>query len=467
MAKQRLALHWKILIGLALGVVVGVILNQAWTAETWRSLGVNDSKAYLAGTASDQNTGAGAGATAARFVVDVCKLVGDLFVRFLKFIGVPVVLFALIGAVAGLGDIRKIGRVGGKTVALFLTTGFLSVVIGVVVSNVIRPGGWVSPETRANLLASSADAGSRIGSAATTAHGLTPWKILTEIVPTNPFSALANGDMLQVVFMSVMIGMALSMIPRERAEVAIKFFDGMFEAVLILVRMVMHTAPFAVFCLVAPIVTGLGLEVLQALAAYCFAVVAGLAIVLFVLYPVVMLMFTKSGNKVGYRRFFRAMAPAQLLAFSSSSSSATLPVTLQCVKDRLGVEEEVAGFVCTLGTTVNMDGTALYQAVAATFLAQLYGIDLSLADQITLVLTATIISIGTPGVPGGSIVLLVIVLESIRIPTEGIAIILAVDRLLDMARTVINVSGDGMGAAVVGASEGQLRKESEIVATTE
>lgn len=459
MAKQRLALHWKILIGLAVGIVVGVVLNQAWSAETWRGLGVGDAKAYLAGESVEANGGAGVGAGVVRFAVELNKLIGDLFVRFLKFIGVPVVLFALIGAVAGLGDIRKIGRVGGKTVVLFLTTGFLSVVIGVVVSNTIQPGALVSEETRARLLAGSADAGSRIGSAATTAHALTPWKILTEIVPTNPFNSLASGDMLQVVFLSVMIGMALSMIPREKAESAIRFFDGMFEAVLMLVRMVMRTAPVAVFCLVAPIVAGLGLEVLHALAAYCLTVVAGLAIVLFGLYPAVMWIFTKRGNKVGYRRFFRAMAPAQLLAFSSSSSSATLPVTLECVKDRLGIEEEVAGFVCTLGTTVNMDGTALYQAVAATFLAQLYGIDLSIADQITLVLTATIISIGTPGVPGGSIVLLVIVLESIRIPTEGIAIILAVDRLLDMARTVINVSGDGMGAAVVGASEGQLRQE--------
>ncbi|MCC6426857.1 MAG: dicarboxylate/amino acid:cation symporter [Phycisphaerales bacterium] len=455
MAKQRLALHWKILIGLALGVVVGIVLNQGWSAQTWKSMGVGDSQAFLAGKPSEANQGVGWLAGCIRILVDLNTLIGSLFIRFLRFIGVPVVLFALIGAVAGLGDIRKVGRVGGKTIAIFLTTGFLSVVIGVVVSNLIGPGRFVSDETRASILSKSANSAS-ISSASDTAHALTPWKILTEIIPTNPFQSLADGQMLQVVFLSVMIGMALSMLPREKAETAIRFFDGMFEAVLILVRMAMRTAPIAVFCLVVPTVAGLGIEVLQALAAYCLTVVGGLAIVLFVLYPVITLLFTKRGNKVGYRRFFRSMAPAQLLAFSSSSSSATLPVTLQCVKERMGVSEEIAGFVCTLGTTVNMDGTALYQAVAATFLAQLYGIDLSFADQIALVLTATLISVGTPGVPGGSIVLLIVVLESLRIPTEGIAIILAVDRLLDMARTVINVSGDGMGSAVVAASEGQL-----------
>jgi proton glutamate symport protein len=461
MEKRRLALHWKILIGLGLGVIAGVILNTTWGPAAWSRLGVSDAKAYLGGTDVDANSAAGVGAWLVRGLINLNKLIGDLFIRVLKFVGVPVVMFALIGAVAGLGDIRKIGRVGGKTVGLFLTTGFLSVVIGVVVSGLIKPGALVSEETRSRLVADRAGE-TAIGAATTTAHSITPWKILTEIVPTNPFAALASAEMLQVVFLSVMVGIALSMLPKEKSETAIRFFDGMFEAVLIIVRMVMVTAPVAVFCLVTPIVAGLGLDVLQALAAYCVTVVAGLAVVLFGLYPLVMLLFTKRGNKVGYRRFFKAMAPAQLLAFSSSSSSATLPVTLSCVRDRLGVSEEIGGFVCTLGTTVNMDGTALYQAVAATFLAQLYGIDLTMADQIALVLTATIIAIGTPGVPGGSIVLLVVVLETIRIPTEGIAIILAVDRLLDMARTVINVSGDGMGAAVVGASENQLLKEEEI-----
>lgn len=452
-----MALHWKILIGLGIGAVIGVVLNIAWTGETWRSLGVGDGAAYLAGTPSDANANAGDAAKAVRFAVKLNALVGELFVRALKFIGVPVVLFALIGAVAGLGDLRKLGRIGGKTIGLFLATGFLSVVIGVLVADAIRPGEYIGAETRERLIDQRrAEAASKVTTASTEAKKLTPWGFVGQIIPTNPFESLAKGEMLQIVFLSVALGIGLTLLPREKAEPAIRFCDAIFEAVLVLVRMIMRTAPVAVFALITPIVATLGVDVLRALGVYCLAVLLALGLVLFGLYPAIMLIFTPRGNKVGYRRFFRAMAPAQLLAFSSSSSAATLPVTLQCTRDRLGVSEQISGFVCTVGTTINMDGTALYQAVAASFLAQLYGIPLSFTDQVGLVLLSTMIAIGTPGVPGAGIVLMVIVLNAFNIPTEGIAIILAVDRVLDMARTVINVSGDGMGAAVVAGTEGQL-----------
>lgn len=457
MERPALALHWKILIGLTIGAVVGVVLNLAWTQDTWTSLGVRDGGAFMAGTPSDANADAGVPAKAARFAVKLNALVGELFVRALKFIGVPVVLFALIGAVAGLGDLRKLGRIGGKTIGLFLATGFLSVVIGVLVADTIRPGEYVGEETRQRLLDQrAAEAATSVSSATTTAKTLTPWRFIANMVPTNPFESLAKGEMLQIVFLSVCLGIGLTLLPREKADPAIRFCDAMFEAVLVLVRLIMRTAPIAVFALITPIVANLGIDVLRALGVYCVAVLVALGLVLFGLYPAIMLIFTPRGNKVGYRRFFRAMAPAQLLAFSSSSSAATLPVTLQCTRDRLGVSEQISGFVCTVGTTINMDGTALYQAVAASFLAQLYGIPLSFTDQIGLVLLSTMIAIGTPGVPGAGIVLMVIVLNAFNIPTEGIAIILAVDRVLDMARTVINVSGDGMGAAVVAGTEGQL-----------
>jgi Na+/H+-dicarboxylate symporter len=215
----------------------------------------------------------------------------------------------------------------------------------------------------------------------------------------------------------------------------------------------MLAAPYAVFCLIARTAARMGLEVLGALLAYCVVVVVGLAVALLGVYPATLYLLTPRGRRVGFRRFFSAMAPAQLLAFSSSSSSATLPVTMECARDRLGVAERVVSFVVPLGATTNMAGTALYQAVASTFIAQLYGVEMTLAQQATVVLLATLIAVGSPGVPGGSIVMMVIVLEAVGLPTEGIAVILAVDRVLDMCRTVVNVSGDAAAAAVVGAWE--------------
>ena len=290
------------------------------------------------------------------------------------------------------------------------------------------------------------------------------WKTLLDIVPKNPFKALAEGKMLQVVFLALAIGAALTLVPRQKAEPVIRAADGLTDAIIKLVHLIMLTAPVAVFCLISRVMAKMGLDVLGALAIYSLTVIGGLMVMTFLVYPLVLKVF----SGVGPRRFFKAIAPAQLLAFSSSSSSATLPVTMECVEERLGVSEEVTSFVVPLGATINMDGTALYQGVAALFIAQLYGIDLGMGAQLTIVLTATLASVGTAGVPGVGLIMLVIVLQAVGMPDDvmkgGIAIIFGVDRILDMCRTTTNVTGDCMVATVVAKVEGALSSEAEVMA---
>jgi Na+/H+-dicarboxylate symporter len=252
----------------------------------------------------------------------------------------------------------------------------------------------------------------------------------------------------------------MTLIPREKSDAVLRVFDGLQESITALVRVLMHAAPVAVFALIAGTVAKLGWQVMGALGVYCVVTIVALAIAQLAMYPAFLYVLTRRDNRMTFGRFMGGMSPAMLLAFSSSSSSATLPVTMQCARDRLGVSEEITSFVCPLGATVNMAGTALYQAVAATFIAQLYGIHLELAQQATIVALATLIAIGSPGVPGGSIVMMVIVLEAVGIPPAGIAVILAVDRVLDMCRTIVNISGDAAAAVVVASSEGQLATKS-------
>lgn len=451
------------MIGLTLGVVAGVVLNQWWTADTWSSLGVSDSTAYLAGKESEANAKAGVSAAACRIAINLTRLTGDAFLRALRFIAVPITLFALVVGVASLGDVRKLGRLGGRTLALFLITTVISIGIGLSLSRSIEPGLFVSEEKRAQLTEQrAADASARIATARQEAPRLSMWERLIAIVPTNPFDALARADMLQIVFMSVAIGIGLTLIPREASDPVIRVFEGLSWAIIELVRILMSLAPYAVFALIVPIVAGIGFDVLGALGVYCLVVVGGLALVGVLVYPAMLWILTPRGNRVGPGRFYKAVSPAMLVAFTSSSSNATLPVTIGCVRDRLGVSPEVANFVCPLGATVNMNGTALYQAVATTFLAQLYGIDLSMGDLLAIVAMATMSAIGAAGVPGASVVLLVMVLQAVHIPPDGIAIILAVDRVLDMCRTVTNITGDAAVAAVVASAEGQLALESGV-----
>ncbi len=469
MRKRRLPLHWQIIIGLILGALVGLMVNRLWTPGVWSSLGVKDPAAFLAGQPSDANPDAGVPALAARFAAGLTGFVGDLFIRGLRFIAVPIVLFSLIVGVASLGDPRKLGRIGGRTVLWFLITTILAAAIGLAFSNAVEPGGetFVSAQKREELAAAQRTAAEqRIAAGARVRTETSVWQEIVNVVPANPFEALARAQMLQVVFLSVVVGIGLTLLPREKSAAVVKVCDALQDAFIMLVRLLMLTAPFAVFALIARTVAGLGLEVLAALAVYCLVTIAALATALFGLYPAFLWLRTPPGNRVTFARFFRAMAPAQLLAFSSSSSAATLPVTMECCRDRLGVSDQITSFVCPLGATINMGGTALYQAVAATFIAQLYGIPLSLFDQVTIVLLATLIAVGSPGVPGGSIVMMVIVLEAIHVPAEGIAVILAVDRILDMCRTVVNISGDAAVAAVIAAGEGQLRTDSSMASRT-
>ncbi len=454
MTRPGLALHWKIVIGLALGVLVGVALNRLWSDATWASLGVNDAAAYLAGKSSDANAGANIGAAAARLGVKINWLAGKLFMSSLRFIAVPITLCALIVGVASLGDPRKLGRIGGRTILLFVITTVASIVIGLGVSRIVKPGSFLDEKTKTTLVAQrSAEAQKRVG-AANEAKSF--WDQAGAIVPDNPIAAMANTDMLQVVFIAVVIGAGLASLPRAKSAPVVAVLDAIADAILLFVRWLMKLSPYAVFALMAPIVAGTGFDVLGALVVYAACVVAGLAIVLLVVYPLLLRLGTRAADHMGLVRFYRGMSPAMLVAFSSSSSNATLPVTMECARDRLGVSEEITSFVCPLGATVNMNGTALYQAVAVTFLAQIFGVPLSLADQAAIVVMATLSAIGTAGVPGASIVLIVMVLQTVHVPVEGIAILLAVDRVLDMCRTVVNITGDAAVAAVVASREGQL-----------
>ncbi len=463
--QKKLALHWKIVIGLALGVAVGVLIDRFWTPGTWSSIGVNDPRSFMAkragevfasGVASEANADAGFVAGAVRFIANANTLIGQLFFRSLRFIAVPIVLCSLTVGVASLGDLKRLGRIGGKTIAFFVLTTAISIAIGLTITDVVAPGKQISPEARAEMTAqykSNVEA-----SVGRTSEVPSFWQQGLDLVPPNPFQALATAQMLQVIVAAMALGAALTMIPQAKSGPVIAFFDALTEAIVMLVNAIMRLAPIAVFCLVAPAIVIMGLDVLSAVGVYCLVLVSGLAIVMLVVYPIMLRIF----GGVGFARFFKAMSPAMLTAFSSSSSNATLPVTISCTIKRLGVSERIASFVCPLGATINMAGTAMYQGVATVFIAQMYELDLTIGQQAIVVLTATLAGIGTPGIPGAGVVMLVIVLESVGVPAEGIAVILGVDRILDMCRTVVNITGDAAAAAVVAKTEGELLTEAEV-----
>lgn len=420
-------LHWQIIIGLVLGLVFGVVAAvQGW------------------GT----------------FTANWIAPFGVIFLNLLKLIAVPLILASLITGVASLSDLKKLSRIGGKTIAIYLTTTVIALSIGLMIVNVMQPGKTVPEEMRTRLEATyEGDVASRTEIAGEAAER-GPLQPLVDMVPGNLFdSASDNSNMLQVVFIAIFFGIGLLMIPREKAEPLIVFFDALNTLIIRLVEMIMYLAPLGVFALLADTITTIAqdnaaqiLELLAALAYYCIAVVLGLAVMVFVVYPVILRLFSR--RKVG--TFFSGIAPAQLVAFSTSSSGATLPVTMECAEKNLGVSEEVSSFVLPLGATINMDGTALYQAVAAVFIAQVLGMDLTLVQQLNLILLAVLASIGTAAVPSAGIVMLVIILEAFSIPASGIALILGVDRPLDMLRTVNNITGDAMVATVVAATEDEL-----------
>lgn len=461
----RLALHWKVLIALILGVLVGAVVNEYWTADTWKQMGVADPKAFVAGKPSDANTPTLTAETA-KILKLANTFVGDLFLRGLRFIAIPVVFFSLVVAVAGVGDLRKVGRVGVKAVLWFLFTMTVSVAIALAIALLVRPGSFVSESARDALLASNAsEAAVRIKAAQElpTTGAAYFFQYLLDLVPANPFVALAGGPMLQVLSAAILFGIGLTMIAKESADLVVRFCSAAGDAVMALVRLVLLLSPYAVFCLSSRFIADVGPDALLSLLVFCLSVVGGLAAIVFVFQPIMLLAVTPKENKIGLRRFLRGMAPAFTLAFSSSSSSATLPATIQCTRDGLGVPADIANFVCPLGSTLNMDGTALYQVLSVLFLAQLFGVELTMAQHLTVAVMAIAVAVGSPGLPGASVVMMSVVLDAVGVPVAGVAIILAVDRLLDMCRTVANVSGDAVSAVAVASSEGRMGRSTPSV----
>ncbi len=425
--KKRLPLHVRILIGLGLGLVWGFISSLT---------GLND------------------------FTVDWVKPFGTIFVNLLKLIAVPLVISSLIVGVTNLKDVSKLSRMGFKTILIYTSTTVIAITIGLASVNIIKPGTYLSIEKREQLKARFAtDATSKAEKANEVAEK-GPLQPLIDIVPENIFKAFTdNGSMLQAVFFAVFFGIGMVLLPGEKTAGVRLFFDGANEIILKLVDIIMLMAPIGVFALISALMAEFAgdnpadsLELLKALGYYSLTVILGLLLVSFIVYPIIL----KFLGKYPVKRFFKGIAPAQLLGFSTSSSNATLPVTMEQVEKELGVSEEVSSFVLPLGATINMDGTSLYQSVAAVFIAQAFGTELTLADQLTIVLTATLASIGSAGVPGAGMVMLVIVLESVGLDPAGLALIVAVDRILDMMRTVVNVTGDAMVSVVIGRMENQI-----------
>lgn len=390
-----------------------------------------------------------------QFVLDWIKPWGTIFINTLKVIAIPLIIASLIKGVSDLDDIRQLSRMGTRTLGIFIITTLLSVTLGLLVVNVISPGTFISETTRLELMESfGAKAGQNV-SKATETQGKGPLSALVDIIPDNIVAAASsNGNMLQVIFFVVFFGIGLILIKKEQAEPVKRFFDGVNEVILKMIDLIMLAAPYGVFALLtALVVESPSSDVFKALGMYALTVVLGLALLLFGLYPTLVRLFAG----ISYTDFFKGLAPAQLLAFSTSSSAATLPVTMERVEEHIGVEKEVVSFVCPVGATINMDGTSLYQAVAAVFISQAFGDSVTLGEQLTIVLTATLASIGSAAVPGAGILMLVIVLESIGVNPAGIALIFAVDRPLDMLRTVVNVTSDATVAVLIGKNLGKLK----------
>ncbi len=420
-------LHWQILIGLVLGLVYGVIAAGAGWAE---------------------------------FTSDWISPFGTIFLNLLKLIAVPLILASLVVGVASLRDLKKLSRIGGKTLGLYLLTTTIALTIGLVLVNTLQPGNTVTKETQTKLEQTYQDEVEMSKELASDAKDRGPLQPLVDLVPSNFFSSASdNGNMLQIVFVAIFIGIGLLLIPKEDAEPLLSFFRSLNELVIRLIEVIMYMAPVGVFGLLADAITSIAtgsagniISLLGALGFYCLTVIVGLSIMVFLVYPTFMSLFTP----IAVGDYFKAILPAQLVAFSTSSSGGTLPVTMEVCEKNLGVSEEVSSFVLPLGATINMDGTALYQSVAAVFIAQVLGIGLALSQQLNIVLLATLASVGAAAVPSAGTVMLVVILESIGVPSAGIALIWAADRPLDMLRTTNNVTGDTMVASVIAESEGQL-----------
>ena len=415
MRLSKLQLHTKILLGLLFGVILGVLADR---------LGYSG------------------------FVGSYVKPLGSVFIRLISMVVVPLVFASLLVGTASLNNVRKLGRIGSKTLAYYLCTTAIAVTIGLALANTIKPGVGLGDQARTKLMETGREqADEKVGM---TVERPTITDVLLNIVPTNPIRAFVEGRMLQIIFFALLTGICLTLIRPERSAPVVRFFEGVNDVMIWMVHIIMRIAPYGVLALIAAVVADFGAGILVLLLKYSLVVIAGLILHMVIVYSSAMRIFSKQG--IG--AFFRGIRPAQLIAFSSGSSSATLPVTMECTEKNLGVSGRICSFALPLGATINMDGTALYQGVSTVFLAQAYGMDLSMGEQLTIVLTAVLASIGTAGTPGAGIITLAIVLKSIGMDLEGIAIIMGAERILDMCRSVVNVTGDASCAVIVAASEG-------------
>lgn len=420
---KKIPLYWSIMLGMAFGILVGVIFT---TFESGPKL-----------------------------ISHWIKPFGTIFINALKLIAMPLILGSLIKGVSDLKDISSLSQMGGRTIGIYMMTTVVAVMIGLIMVNTIKPGTSISEGTRQELVeAYQSDAAKKLA-VAQKQRDAGPLQALVDLVPDNIFKATTeNGNMLQVIFFAIFFGIGLILIPAEKSKPVKDFFDAFNEVILKLIDLIMLVAPYGVFALLAALVVeSPSLDLFRALGMYALTLVIGLLLmVLFYLLLVQIIV------KIKPKKFIKGIAPAQLLAFSTSSSAATLPVTMERVEEHLGVDEEVASFVLPIGATINMDGTSLYQAVAAVFIAQAFGMDLSTGTQLGIIITATLASIGAAAVPGAGMVMLVIVLGQAGIPEAGLALIFAIDRPLDMCRTVVNITGDASVSMMVAKSVGKLSK---------
>lgn len=471
---KSLPLHVKIIIGLILGVIYSFISS---------SLGWNE------------------------FTINWIDPFGRIFIRILKFIAVPLVLFSIVSGVASLKDVSTLGRMGLKTLLFYLATTVFAIGVGIFLVNIIKPGNFIEEsqrvknrvkyemwvqnttggmpkdgrsfltnpeykellekhldeseleEIKEQAIAKPQSIADKIKQADKTKNS-GPLDFMVDMVPQNIIESVSNNKlMLQVIFFAIFFGITLALLPKEKSSILIGVIDATNEVFLKMVDLVMKAAPFFVFCLLAGVIAKMAntpgevLEIFKSLSSYSITVLIGLGLMIFLIYPMIVKIFVKG---ISYSKFFKNIAPAQFLAFSTSSSAATLPVTMECLEDNMGVSNKVASFVLPIGATVNMDGTSLYQAVAVVFLAQLHMVDLSFAQQLTIVATATLSSIGAAAVPSAGLVMMIIVLQSVGLNPAWIAIVFPVDRILDMCRTVVNVTGDAAVSTIIADSEGEL-----------
>lgn len=467
---KKLPIHIKILFGLILGVIYAFVSSY---------LGWND------------------------FTIRWIDPFGTIFIRLLKFIAVPLVLFSIIGGVANLSDVSKLGRLGGKTLGAYMATTFMAIGVGLLLVNVIKPGSFIDEDQRiknrltyeiwlqennmgpsqdgqvflddpkyADYLTEAQkekklteeqklDLEEKMLAAKAQKEG-SPLTFLVNMVPENILFSISNNQlMLQVIFFAIFFGITIVLIPKDISKPVIGFVNGVNAIFVKMVDLVMKAAPFFVFALLAGVIAKMAdspaevFEIFLGLGSYAITLLIGLFFVVFVMYPVILKIFVP---KLKYREFFKNMSPAQFLGFSTSSSAATLPVTMECVEDNMGVSKSISSFVLPIGATVNMDGTSLHQAVAVIFLAQLHMVDLTLGQQLIIVLTASLASIGAAAVPSAGLIMMIIVLQSVGLNPAWVAIIFPIDRPLDMCRTVVNVTGDAIVSTLIAKSEGELNK---------